>query len=258
MVGPDRAGDPADDPAADPAGNPIAANLARIRAAVDAACERAGRDVDEVRLLPVSKTIGADRIRQAYSAGVRIVGENRVQEAAVKAAELDDLPDLRWAMIGHLQTNKARDVAAFADEFHALDSIRLAEALDRRLELADRTLDVFIEVNSSGEQSKYGLAPEEVPELARALPSFPRLRPRGLMTIAANTDDRDRVAACFVIMTGLRATLRDDDRIEASYDELSMGMSGDFELAIAHGATTVRVGTAIFGTRPAAVNAGPA
>lgn len=228
----------------------VAANLARVRAAIDAACERAGRSPDEVRLLPVSKTFGADRVLAAYRAGVRIVGENRVQEAVAKAAELEQLTDLRWAMIGHLQTNKAKDVAAFADEFHALDSLRLAEALDRRLEAVDRTLDVFIEVNSSGEQSKYGLPPEQVPELARALSQCPRLRPRGLMTIAANIDDRDRVAACFEIMTELRRRLADDDSIDGSYRELSMGMSGDFEIAIEHGATTVRVGTAIFGARP--------
>lgn len=228
----------------------VAENLARVRAAIDAACGRAGRDPAEVRLLPVSKTFGTDVIIEAYDAGVRILGENKVQEASAKAAELADRPDLRWAMIGHLQRNKARDVVGFADEFHALDSLRLAEALQNRLEQADRTLDVFLEVNSSGEDSKFGLAPEQVGDLALALRPLDRLRPRGLMTIAANTPDRAAVGACFVRMTRLRQRLRDDDRIEAPYEELSMGMSGDFELAIAHGATTVRIGTAIFGTRP--------
>jgi pyridoxal phosphate enzyme (YggS family) len=232
-------------------GNDVAENLQRIEAAIAAACRAAGRDPQEVRLLPVTKTFGTDKIIQAYRAGVRIVGENRVQEASAKAAELrSDHPDLRWAIIGHLQTNKAKDVAAFADEFQALDSVRLAEALDRRLDRVDRSLDVFIEVNSSGEQSKFGVAPDEVTELAIALRQFPRLRPRGLMTIAANTDDHERVTACFETMSELRQRLRDDDRIDADYAELSMGMSGDFELAIAHGATTVRVGSAIFGTRP--------
>lgn len=228
----------------------IADNLDRVRKEIDAACVRADRDRAEVRLLPVSKTQPVDRIEAAYHAGVRIVGENKVQEAAVKATELAGRQDLQWAMIGHLQTNKAKDVAAFASEFHALDSLRLAEALDRRLDAADRTLDVFLEVNSSGEDSKFGLAPGEVVELARALARFPRLRPRGLMTIAANSTDDARVAQCFDTMVDLRRQLADDDRIDQDYAELSMGMSGDFALAIAHGATTVRIGTAIFGTRP--------
>ncbi|QGN31851.1 YggS family pyridoxal phosphate-dependent enzyme [Microlunatus sp. Gsoil 973] len=228
----------------------VAENLARVRAAIDAACDRADRDPSGVRLLPVSKTVGTDKIIEAYRAGMRIFGENKVQEAASKAAELADRPDLQWAMIGHLQRNKAREVAAFAAEFHALDSRRLAEALQSRLEQADRTLDVFIEVNSSGEPSKFGLPPEEVVDLAAALGELDRLRPRGLMTIAANSPDRGVVEACFVRMTELRRRLQDDPRVIGSYHELSMGMSGDFELAIAHGATTVRIGTAIFGARP--------
>lgn len=228
----------------------IADNLTRIRAAIDVACERAGRPSSQVRLLPVSKTFDADAILQAYDAGVRIFGENKVQEAAGKAAELADHEDLRWAMIGHLQRNKARDVAAFASEFHALDSLRLAEALQNRLESLDRTLDVFLEVNSSGEDSKFGLPPGEVGDLAAGLQAYDRLRPRGLMTIAARSDDESVVEGCFSRMTALRQQLRDDDKIAGSYEELSMGMSGDFELAIAHGATTVRIGTAIFGGRP--------
>jgi len=228
----------------------IADNLTRIRAAIDVACERAGRPSSQVRLLPVSKTFDADAILQAYDAGARIFGENKVQEAAGKAAELADHEDLRWAMIGHLQRNKARDVAAFASEFHALDSLRLAEALQNRLESLDRTLDVFLEVNSSGEDSKFGLPPGEVGDLAAGLQAYDRLRPRGLMTIAARSDDESVVEGCFSRMTALRQRLRDDDKIAGSYEELSMGMSGDFELAIVHGATTVRIGTAIFGGRP--------
>lgn len=227
----------------------VAESLARVRAAIDSACRSAGRDPAEVRLLPVSKTFGTDAILQAYAAGVRLFGENKVQEAVAKASALADHADLEWAMIGHLQRNKARDVAAFAAEFHALDSLRLAEALQHRLEQADRVLDVFIEVNTSGEQSKFGVPPEDVVDLAAALRSLDRLRPRGLMTIAANSADRAVVEACFVRMTELRQRLRDDDRVSGSYEELSMGMSGDFELAIAHGATTVRIGTAIFGAR---------
>jgi pyridoxal phosphate enzyme (YggS family) len=229
----------------------IAANLKSVHNAINRACAQAGRRPEEVRLLPVSKTVPADRIRQAYAAGVRLVGENKVQEAAGKAAELTaDCPDLRWAMIGHLQSNKAKDVAALADEFQALDSAHLARELDRRLERLDRSLEVFIEVNSSDEDSKFGVPPEQVADLAAALADCDRLRPRGLMTIAVNSPDRELIGACFDRMLELRQQLADDDRISADYAELSMGMSGDFELAIAYGATTVRVGQAIFGPRP--------
>lgn len=230
----------------------VAANLARVRARIDEACRAAGRDPAAVRLLPVSKTHPTALLREAYAAGVRVLGENKVQEAAAKAAELADLPDLGFAMIGHLQTNKAKDVAAFATEFHALDSVRLAEALDRRLETADRTLDVFVQVNSSGEDTKSGVGPAEVLDLVRAVDQADRLVFRGLMTLAANSDDEDRVRDCFVLMQRLAAEVADAGFAPAGAVELSMGMSGDFELAIAHGATTVRVGQAIFGARPPA------
>jgi pyridoxal phosphate enzyme (YggS family) len=227
----------------------IADNLAAVQARIDAACERAGRAPDEVRLMSVSKTHPPALLREAYQAGYRLFGENKVQEAAAKADELAELADLRWAFIGHLQSNKAKDVAQFADEFHALDSVKVARALDRRLQDTGRTLDVYIEVNSSGEESKFGLAPEAVPELATGLAEFSHLRVRGLMTLAINSSDQDAVRACFDRMRTLQTRLRDLDSATGSYDELSMGMSGDFELAIEYGATTVRVGQAIFGAR---------
>ena len=150
----------------------IAENLAEVRRRIDAACAAADRDPAEVRLLPVSKTKPPEVIREAYDAGVRLFGENKVQEAVAKAEVFADVPDLRWAVIGHLQTNKAKQVAAVAAEFQALDSVRLAEALDRRLHALDRTLDVFVQVNSSGEESKFGLPPEQVPDFARELERF--------------------------------------------------------------------------------------
>jgi pyridoxal phosphate enzyme (YggS family) len=225
----------------------VAENLAAVEARVAAACARAGRPRADVRLLPVSKTHPSPVLREAYAAGVRWFGENKVQEAAAKAADLADLADLRWSFIGHLQTNKARDVAAFAHEFQALDSLRIAEALDRRLQALGRGLDVLIEVDTSGEDTKFGVAPADVPALARALSAYPALRLRGLMTIAANTPDAAVVAGCFDRLAALRDRLRAD--LGDGVDELSMGMSADFELAIEHGATCVRVGTAVFGAR---------
>lgn len=227
----------------------VAENLAAVQRRIDRASELAGREPGSVRLLAVSKTHGPEKIREAYDAGIRIFGENRVQEASEKAGIFADVPDLRWAVIGHLQTNKAKEVAAFADEFHALDSLKLAETLDRRLHENARSLDVFIQVNSSGEEQKFGLPPGEVAEFAIALCSYQNLRVRGLMTLAVFSDDTDTVGRCFARMRTLQDELRQTDAAAGSYDELSMGMSGDFELAIGYGATTVRVGQAIFGSR---------
>ena len=224
----------------------FAANLAAVRARVDAAAEASGRSPGEVRLLPVSKTVAEPRLRLAVAAGMRQLGENKVQEARRKAGNLADL-GLSWSVVGHLQTNKARDVAAFADEFQALDSLRIAEALDRRLQAAGRSLDVYVQVNTSAEDSKYGLPPEEVPGFLAKLPGYSSLNVQGLMTLAVFSSDLDRVRACFVRLRELRGRARDAGLIGPG--GLSMGMSGDFELAVAEGATCVRVGQAIFGAR---------
>ena len=228
----------------------LAANLAAIRARIDAACHAAGRAPATVRLLPVSKTVDQARLRQAYAIGMREFGENKVQEAMGKWEAMADLPDLRWALIGHLQTNKAKYAARFASEFQALDSLRVAQALDAQLQKHGRALDVLVQVNTSGEASKFGLAPEDVPAFVRELPAFSSLRVRGLMTLALFSDDAALVRPCFVRLRTLRDRLRQEAPDGISMEELSMGMSGDFELAIAEGATTVRVGTAIFGRRP--------
>lgn len=225
-------------------------NLIDVKRRIAAACRRANRDPDEVRLLPVSKTVDEQHLRLAYQAGCRELGENKVQEAQRKAQALVDLAELRWSVIGHLQTNKAKQVARFASEFQALDSLRVAEALERRLEIEDRTLDVLVQVNTSGEASKFGLAPDDVTAFVHELPAFSRLRVKGLMTLAIFSSDPARVRPCFVRLRQLRDQLRErlPDGIEM--DSLSMGMSGDFEPAIEEGATVVRVGQAIFGPRP--------
>lgn len=227
----------------------IRANLAAVRERIAAACARVGRSPAEVRLLPVSKTVDAARLRLAHEAGCRSFGENRVQEARSKAEELADL-DIAWSLIGHLQTNKAKHAARLASEFQALDSLKLAAALDRRLQAAGRGLDVLVQVNSSGEASKYGLAPEEVPAFVRALPAFSALRVRGLMTLAVFSREEARVRRCFRLMRDLQARLRQDAPEGLSFEVLSMGMSGDFEIAVEEGATLVRLGQAIFGPRP--------
>lgn len=224
-------------------------NLAAVQARIDAACHRVGRDPAAVRLLPVSKTKPEASLRMAHAVGCRILGENKVQEAYRKWEAMQDLAALQWSIIGHLQTNKARLVARFATEFQALDSLRVAEALDRRLQVEGRSLDVFVQVNTSGEASKYGLAPEDVQGFIQKLPVFSALRVRGLMTLALFSSEAERVRQCFVLLRALRDRLRQSAPADVELNELSMGMSGDFEIAIEEGATVVRVGQAIFGAR---------
>ncbi|GAB1380699.1 YggS family pyridoxal phosphate-dependent enzyme [Pararhodobacter aggregans] len=225
----------------------IAANLQAVRDRIAAACHRSGRQPEDVRLLPVTKTVPAPILRLAVAAGLGGFGENKLQEARDKQAVLGDLP-IRWSIIGHLQTNKVRHLVRLATEFHALDSLRLAEELNRRLEAEGRNLDVFVQVNTSGEDSKYGLRPDELMPFAERLPQYPRLRPRGLMTLAVFSAEAERVRRCFRLLRALR------DRAMAVHPgltQLSMGMSGDYDVAIEEGADVVRVGQALFGPRPA-------
>jgi len=230
----------------------LRASLGAIQARIDAACRRVERDPAEVRLLPVSKTVDEARLRAAYELGIRELGENKVQEAQGKWEAMGDLPDLRWVLIGHLQSNKARHAARFISEFQALHTTRLAETLDRRLQMEGRAIDVLVQVNTSGEDSKFGLPPDEVVDFVRTLPAYSSLRVRGLMTLALFSPDESLVRPCFVRLRELRDRLRQEAPDGVVMDELSMGMSGDFEMAIEEGATTVRVGTAIFGARPTA------
>jgi pyridoxal phosphate enzyme (YggS family) len=223
----------------------LAANWTAVRKRVDEACRAAGRDPAEVNVLPVSKTFGPDVVRAALSLGLRRFGENKVQEIREKAAALAG-EAIDWVVIGHLQTNKAKDVARLASEVQSLDRLDLADALHRRLEAENRTLDVLVQVKTAREETKHGLPGEELPGFLERLRGYPTLRVKGLMTLATQSDDTMEVRACFRQLRELR------DRCAAeghSLPRLSMGMSGDFPLAVAEGATEVRIGTAIFGSR---------
>lgn len=226
----------------------IELNISTVRARITAACARVGRNPEDVELLPVNKTVNDARIRFAHAAGCQSFGENRLQEMRGKTERLADLK-ARWSLIGRLQTNKVKYAAQFADEFQALGSLKLAEALQRRLEIEDRTLDVYVQVNSSGEASKYGLDPTNILPFVRELPAFNRLRVKGLMTLAVFSADESRVRGCFRLMSVLQNMLRNRAPHGMSFDGLSMGMSSDFEIAVEEGATLLRVGQAIFGPR---------
>lgn len=223
-------------------------NITEVNRRIDSAAARVGRESTEIELLPVSKTVPQERIRAAVAAGCHKLGENKVQEAFRKSDEMADL-DIDWAVIGHLQSNKARDVAKFVSEFQALDRLKVAAALDRRLEAAGRSLDVYVQVNTSAEDSKFGMPPEELLTFLRELPQFPTLKVQGLMTLAVFSSDIDRVRTCFQRLRLLRDRAQETDPELIGSGKLSMGMSGDFEVAIEEGANCVRVGQAIFGKR---------
>lgn len=227
----------------------IANRLAFIHQGIAAACARAGRSPDSITLLPVSKTFDAQTIRAAQALGLERFGENRIQEIQQKKRELAD-PRIEWVMIGHLQTNKAKDAAKDASEVQSLDRLELAAALDRRLRLEKRTLKVLVQVKTSPEPGKYGLPPENlIPFLRTVAQDFPTLRVQGLMTLAENSGDPEVVRACFRLLRELRDHAKRQAIPGIELDRLSMGMSGDFEIAIEEGSTEVRIGSAIFGAR---------
>jgi pyridoxal phosphate enzyme (YggS family) len=225
----------------------IAANMQAVTARIAAACSAAGRDAAAVRLLAVSKTWPAADIAAAAACGQRAFGENYVQEALAKIAALRDL-ELEWHFIGPLQSNKTRPVAEHFDWVHSVERLKIAERLSAQRPDGLAPLQVCLQVNVSGEQSKSGCAPAEAPALAAAIARLPRLRLRGLMAIPEPTDDQRLLHSRFALLRELAATLTAGG---IAVDTLSMGMSHDLETAIAEGATLVRVGTAIFGARPA-------
>ncbi len=229
----------------------IAANLAEIRERIARAAKRAGRNPDDVALMAVTKTQPAPRIIEAYEAGQRLFGENRVQEFAEKFGALAKLQGAKFHMIGHLQSNKA---AKAAEIFHAVDSVdsaKLAERLNTAAEKLGRTLDVLIEINIGGEGAKTGIAPEsaELEEILSGAPEWKSLRIRGLMTVPPFTEDPEGARPYFRRLRELRDRLAARQLPAVGLDQLSMGMSHDFEVAIEEGSTCVRIGTAIFGER---------
>mgnify|MGYP000185727293 FL=1 len=226
----------------------ISRNLARVRERIAAAARRAGRNPDEVTLVAVTKGVGLDRVLEAVACGVTHIGENRVQEAAAKFPHLP--PGVVRHMVGHLQRNKAKMAVRLFDLIHSLDSLRLAEELNRRALEAGRVMDVLVQVNVSGEPTKYGVSPEEVEALVENMASLPGLRLRGLMTIAPIVEDPEQARPYFRRLRQLGDVIRSaatDLKLERL--ELSMGMTDDFEVAVEEGATIVRIGRAIFGPR---------
>ena len=227
----------------------IAENIARVRERIAAAARRAGRNADEITLMGVSKTFPAASIREAYAAGLRVFGENRVQEFAGKANTLRDLRDIEWHLIGHLQTNKAAKATELFDAVDSVDSVRMADKLNTLAESAGKSLSVLIEINVGGEKEKSGVAPgsDELEQILQSAPQWGNLKIQGLMTVPPYTEDPEGSRPYFRQLHQIRDFIAACDLPGTAV--LSMGMSHDFEVAIEEGATCVRVGTAIFGER---------
>jgi hypothetical protein len=229
----------------------ISSNLAAIHERIDRAARRAKRDPESLELMAVSKTFPPEAILEAYVAGQRLFGESKVQEFADKRDQLSALQDAQFHMIGHLQSNKA---AKALELFHALDSLdsaKLASRLNAAAEAANTVLPVLIEINIGGEEAKAGVAPDspELSEIFNGAPAWPHLHIRGLMTVPPYTEDPEGARRYFRKLRELRDKLAARNLPNVSFDELSMGMSHDFEVAIEEGSTCVRIGTAIFGER---------
>lgn len=230
----------------------ISENIAGIHERIANAAKHAGRRPDEIALMAVTKTHPPERIREAYAVGLRLFGENRVQEFDAKAAALADLAAAEWHMIGHLQTNKAAKAVDLFTAVDSVDSVKLAEKLDAAARKLNRRLPVLIEVNIGGEAAKSGVAPKS-PEWEALLLAAPRLEGlelRGLMTVPPLADDPEGARPYFRLLRELRDATAARKLPAVRMDVLSMGMSHDFEVAIEEGSTSVRVGTAIFGDRP--------
>jgi len=229
----------------------IAENIALVRERIAAATRRASRNPSEIMLMGVSKTVTIERIREAYTAGLRFFGENRVQEFSAKETALRGLPDIEWHLIGHLQTNKAAKAAELFDAVDSVDSVRMAEKLNASSGNMGKILSVLIEINVGGEQAKSGLAPDadELEQILQGAPRWSNLQIHGLMTVPPYTEDPEGSRPYFRRLRQIRDRIAARSLPNIGMAVLSMGMSHDFEVAIEEGATWVRVGTAIFGGR---------
>lgn len=221
--------------------------LQEVEKRIQAACDRAGRKREEVTLIAVSKTKPVETLQEAYDLGVRIFGENKVQELTAKYEALPK--DIHWHMIGHLQTNKVKYIIDKAELIHSVDSLKLAETIEKEAAKHDLIVDILVEVNVAEEESKFGMKMEEVIPFVEKVSAFPHVRVRGLMTIAPFVEDPEENRSIFADLHKLYIDIKKKNHDNDTVSVLSMGMTNDYEVAIEEGATMVRVGTGIFGAR---------
>lgn len=222
-------------------------NINSIKQRIKSSCQKSGRDANEIILVAVSKTIPAVMIKNAVEHGIAHVGENRVQEAEKKYEQLGNIAT--WHLVGHLQTNKVKKALQIFDFIHSVDSYHLAQEISKRAALIDRTVDCLVEVNTSGEASKFGVQPGDTLELIKKISLLPAIQINGLMTIGAFLPDPEDVRPCFKLLRKLKGEIQSNRLENVAMKYLSMGMTNDFEIAIEEGANMVRVGRAIFGER---------
>lgn len=225
----------------------ISEKIAEVRRRIDDACRRAGRNPDEVILIAVSKTRPVKDLLEAYQAGALHFGENKVKELVDKIPQMP--LDIHWHMIGHLQRNKVKYIVGKTDFIHSVDSLRLAEEISREAVKQNVTVQILIEVNVAQEDSKFGVSVEEAPEIAKEIAKLPGIRLKGLMTIAPYAENAENNRLYFRQLKQLSVDIENKNIDNVSMDVLSMGMTGDYEVAVEEGATCVRVGTGIFGER---------
>lgn len=225
----------------------VADNIIKIKQRIEKACQKVGRSPEEITLVAVTKTVGSDTIQHALSSGIQHIGENRVQDAGQKFGQISD--KATWHLIGHLQTNKVKKALQIFDVIHSVDSLHLAEEINKRALQMQREIRCLIEVKTSEEATKFGVAPEGTVKLIQQIAQFPGIQIQGLMTIGAFLPDPEQVRPCFQTLRELRDEVEKAGIERAAMQYLSMGMTNDFEVAIEEGANIIRVGRAIFGER---------
>lgn len=225
----------------------IEENFSRLRAKIFKSCEKAKRNPQEIKIVAVTKNIAVEKIKQAIDCGIEIIGENKVQEAQAKYTQMDK--KVLWHLIGHLQTNKVKKALEIFDLVQSVDSLKLAEEINHRAKEKNKILPILIEVNTSGEPTKYGVKPEQTETLIREMQKLENLRIRGIMTVGPASKDKQKVRQAFRQLRGIYEKLEKVKMSNVELEHLSMGMSSDFEEAIEEGSNMLRIGTAIFGPR---------
>lgn len=230
-------------------GHLVEENLNTVRQQMELACQASGRKTKDVKLLLATKTVPLEKLQIAIQAGETLFGENKAQELRDKFPLMQQSNQVEWHFIGHLQTNKVKDVVKYVTLIHSVDRLKLGQALDHQLVKENKTMDILVQINTSYEESKFGASPETALELVEQLSQFETLNVKGLMTIGKLNATNDETRHCFRLLKSLQTQIREKKFPRVEMDILSMGMSGDFKVAIEEGATIIRVGTSVFGQR---------
>lgn len=229
--------------------NLVEENLKSVRQQMELACQASGRKTEDVKLLLATKTVTLEKLQMAMQAGEVLFGENKAQELRNKFPLMQQYNRVEWHFIGHLQTNKVKDVVKYVTLIHSVDRLKLGQALHQQLVKENKTMDILVQINTSYEESKFGVSPESALELVEQLSQFETLNIKGLMTIGKLNATNEETRDCFRLLKSIQAQIKERSFPRVEMDVLSMGMSGDFKVAIEEGATIIRVGTKVFGER---------